>query len=62
MTIKMEHYMPNQIENIGRASSSVNTTTPEGQEHLTIQDYRDAGHEVLGWERIGYATFVLFLA
>ena len=54
--------MPNNLNDIGTATRQAVTDTTPGQEHITIQEYKDNGHEVLGWERMGYATFVIFLA
>ena len=58
----MEKNMPNNLDDVKKATRSVSTETPEGQEHLTIQDYIDEGHDVVGWERLGYTAFVLYLA
>jgi len=54
--------MPDNLSNVKRATSSVKTETPAGKEHLTIQDYKEEGHTVVGWERMGYCDFVLYLA
>ena len=54
--------MSDNIKNVNKATSSVRTETPVGKEHLTIQDYIEMGRNVLGWERLGSITFVLYLA
>ena len=54
--------MADNLERISKATRSVVTTALAGLEHLTIQEYRENGHNVLGWERLGYASFVLYLA
>lgn len=54
--------MPNNLENIGNATRQAITETPTGSEHLTIQEYQEDGHKILGWERISSLKFILFLA